>query len=323
MNPNQCPICQNRNIDYIGLYPDVNGLIKKEFKRWQCWNCRFDFIFPQPTSEEKKELYPESFYSKEKDKNSPFSKIFLLYENYCYKKRLNLVSRFVKRGKLLDVGSGNGKFLKIMKDAGFDIVGVEPSCSAAKVSQENFGIMPINKDLPEADLGSRKFDVVTLWHVLEHVEDLNNYIVKIKNIVEDDGVLIVAVPNIDSFDAKFMGISWPYLNIPTHINNFNINNLKLLLEKHGFKIKNTSFFSLEYDLTSIILGLTNLISEDYNFIYKKIKRQERLNTSRYKNIFNFAVFGLLSTVFLPVLLIYILLAAIFKKSSSFTVVAHR
>jgi 2-polyprenyl-3-methyl-5-hydroxy-6-metoxy-1,4-benzoquinol methylase len=143
-----------------------------------------------------------------------------------------LVSQSAKGRKILDFGCGTGEFLTSLKDK-WNIYGVEPSAIARKKATEQTQKI-IAENLPEKT--ERDFDIVTLWHVIEHVPDLNETIAQLVNKLKNNGVLLLAVPNYEAPDALKYGSDWAGYDVPRHLWHFSKKSMSTLLEKHNLKL---------------------------------------------------------------------------------------
>jgi 2-polyprenyl-3-methyl-5-hydroxy-6-metoxy-1,4-benzoquinol methylase len=140
-----------------------------------------------------------------------------------------------EQGKILDVGSGTGAFVNEMKQNGWQATGLEPDTGARKIAKEVFNCELKNTD-EFFSLPPDSFDAITMWHVLEHVHDLQSYLSQLKNLLREDGRLIVAVPNYTSFDASVYKEYWAAYDVPRHLYHFSPDSMKRLIEKNGMKI---------------------------------------------------------------------------------------
>jgi len=141
----------------------------------------------------------------------------------------------MKKGVLLDVGSGTGAFVSEMSENGWQVTGLEPDEGARRVAKEKFNCDLKNTDkLFELPLNS--FDVITLWHVLEHIHDLKIYITQLKNLLKQNGKMIIAVPNYTSFDASTYREHWAAYDVPRHLYHFSPLSMKVLTEENGLRI---------------------------------------------------------------------------------------
>ena len=195
-----------------------------------------DFLktFPQPKIEELPKYYESQEYISHTDeKRGLISSLYQLVKKWSLQKKAKLIlQQLGDVGSLLDVGAGTGDFLKVAKVKGWQVHGMEPNKNAAKLALEK-GI-----DLKASlnDFEGKQFDVVTLWHVLEHIPDLEETILKLAALVKPQGALIIAVPNFKSFDAKHYGKFWAAYDVPRHLWHFSKESMKNLFAEN-FQLK--------------------------------------------------------------------------------------
>ena len=196
-----------------------------------------DFLktFPQPKIEELPKYYESQEYISHTDeKRGLISSLYQLVKKWSLQKKAKLIlQQHGEVGSLLDVGAGTGDFLKVAKEKGWQVHGMEPNKNAAKLALEK-GI-----DLKASlnDFEGKQFDVVTLWHVLEHIPDLEETILKLAALVKPQGTLIIAVPNFKSFDARHYGKFWAAYDVPRHLWHFSKESMKNLFAEN-FQLKN-------------------------------------------------------------------------------------
>ncbi|HLK28432.1 MAG TPA: class I SAM-dependent methyltransferase [Puia sp.] len=171
------------------------------------------------------------------------------------KRRLILSVTRLENGKLLDIGAGTGAFVDHMQSNGWQTIGLEPDEAARKNAKE---LHKVNLLPPEAfsRFPADSFDVVTMWHVLEHVHNLHDYIEQLKNIIKPDGRIFIAVPNYECYDASFYKNFWAAYDVPRHLYHFSEEAMFQLLKKHGLKLHATR--PMWYDSFYI-----SLLSEKY------------------------------------------------------------
>ncbi len=211
-----------------------------------------DFLktFPQPQVEELPKYYESQEYISHTDeKRGLFSRLYQLVKKWSLQKKAKLIlQQHGEVGSLLDVGAGTGDFLKVAKEKGWQVHGMEPNKNAAKLALEK-GI-----DLKASlnDFEGKQFDVVTLWHVLEHIPDLEETILKLAALVKPQGALIIAVPNFKSFDARHYGKFWAAYDVPRHLWHFSKESMKNLFAEnfHLKKIEPMIFDSFYVSLLS-------------------------------------------------------------------------
>lgn len=184
---------------------------------------------PQPSAENLGKYYESDDYISHTDgKRSMFEKLYHTVKQKALRDKLSLLWQFKpNKGKLLDIGAGTGDFLVVAKQSGWDITGIEPSEKAKSIAKGK-GVV-FASDL--AQIPSHSMDVITMWHVLEHVPDVGAQITELKRIIKPDGVLIVAVPNYKSYDAQYYGHYWAAYDVPRHLWHFSKTSIKNLFAK--------------------------------------------------------------------------------------------
>ncbi|BFP41117.1 class I SAM-dependent methyltransferase [Flavobacteriaceae bacterium GF1] len=188
---------------------------------------------PRPIDIEK--YYDTDNYISHSDgENTLLEKVYQSIKKRNLQKKVALIEKFARDGKtLLDVGAGTGDFLRRAKNNGWKVFGVEPNANARKLASQK------KIDL-EGDLDTiqeMKFSVITLWHVLEHLPNLEENIGRLSHILEEGGALIVAVPNFKSYDAKYYGRFWAAYDVPRHLWHFSRTAISRLFLKQGMELK--------------------------------------------------------------------------------------
>lgn len=191
--------------------------------------------FPQPSLENLGKYYESADYISHTDsKRSLFEKLYHFIKSIALKNKLNLINNVsISKGKILDIGAGTGDFLLTAKQNGWQTIGVEPS-EKAKTIAISKGVAFVEKT---SELENQSFDVITMWHVLEHVPNLENQIKELKRLLKPNGTLLVAVPNFKSFDANHYGNYWAAFDVPIHFWHFSKTAIKLLFEKEQMKLE--------------------------------------------------------------------------------------
>jgi len=190
---------------------------------------------PQPSTENLGRYYESNDYISHTDsKRSLFEKAYHFVKGIALKNKLNLINNCSSsKGNLLDIGAGTGDFLFTAKQNGWETIGVEPSEKAKGIA--------IGKGIKFSDstqdLESHSFDVITMWHVLEHVPNLEIQIKELKRLVKPNGTIIIAVPNFKSYDANYYGEFWAAYDVPIHFWHFSKKAIQLLFEKENIKLE--------------------------------------------------------------------------------------
>ena len=201
------------------------------------YNKEYDILktHPTPSLEALPKYYESEDYISHTDgKRTLFEKIYHLVKRNAIKGKVSLItSEQNQKGKLLDIGSGTGDFLVEAKNQGWSILGFEPN-SDAKQLAANKGVS-FTEDI--FALPENTFDAVTMWHVLEHVPNLEEYIANLKRIVKPNGTIIIAVPNYKSYDAKYYNRFWAAYDVPRHLWHFSKTSIKRLFSDVDMELK--------------------------------------------------------------------------------------
>ena len=167
------------------------------------WDENYDMLitYPKPSPNDLQRYYESEDYISHSDKKSGvFNMIYQFVRGFTLKNKLKIIEQFQpNKGSLLDIGAGTGHFLDLAQKNNWKVTGIEPNDGAKKIATEK-GITFIENI---QSLERNSFDVITMWHVLEHVYDLDEQIKQLKRVLKEDGTLIIAVPNFRSFDAKY------------------------------------------------------------------------------------------------------------------------
>ena len=240
-----CNFCGSPEHKTIYILPDL--LLDRPESNSQlvrCSRCGLVYQNPRPRLEEMGAHYPSEYDSYDADPAAAnASRVMRKFIRFGSYKRVRTVTRYKRMGRLLDIGCSTGSFLLEMRNLpGWDLTGVEINSSAAEIAMEQ-GLNVKIGTLEEAKFPDSAFDVVTLWDVLEHLHDPTATLEEISRILNPDGIVVLRVPNLDSWDARFFGRCWNGLDPPRHLFVFRPQILKELLKRAGFnKIFLTSGF---------------------------------------------------------------------------------
>lgn len=192
---------------------------------------------PQPKKEKLSEYYnSEDYISHTDSKRNLFEKVYHWVRELALKKKLILINSFHLESKnLLDVGCGTGDFLIAAKKNGWSVFGIEPNKQARIIANSKAPNSVFETEKLSA-FKEASFDVITLWHVLEHLPQLENQIKNFKKLLKPNGVLIVAVPNFKSYDAKYYKEFWAAYDVPRHLWHFNRSSVSSLFSKMKMQV---------------------------------------------------------------------------------------
>lgn len=205
-------------------------------------NSEYGFLetTPQPTSDKLPGYYQsEDYISHTDSKRNAFEKVYHLVRSISLKKKLKLINSFSSETKqLLDVGCGTGDFLQTAQQNGWLVSGIEPNKEARGIANSKTNKSVFNTEqLQKFEL--KQFDVITLWHVLEHLPSLEDHIKTFKGLLKDNGTLLIAVPNYKSFDAKHYKEFWAAFDVPRHLWHFNQDSISKLVSKQSMGVVKT------------------------------------------------------------------------------------
>jgi len=210
--------------------------------------------FPKPSTVEIGRYYEsEEYISHQKEAKSLKDIAYNWVRDYMLKTKINWIEKEIKAGgRILDIGCGVGEFLKKAKQHQFKVTGVEPNTKAKEIAIENK--LDVFSEVHE--IGETKFNLISLWHVLEHLHDPNEFLGQLKKHLESDGKIFIAVPNFRSYDARYYKEFWAAYDVPRHLYHFSKESIKTLAEQNGYKIKRS--YPLKFDSYYV-----SLLSEKY------------------------------------------------------------
>ena len=231
-----CPVCGSSDIHPILTAKD-HSVSGEDFVIWQCQSCTLRFTQDVPDENSIGPYYQSQDYISHSNTNKGLlNKLYQAVRKFTLGQKSGLViSHTTQKGRILDIGAGIGAFLNEMKQKGWDIEGVEPDYGARQQARNLFAIdLKPTPELNQLPHGS--YDAITLWHVLEHVEPLQDYVAQLKKLLTPNGRIFIAVPNYTSLDADVYGNRWAAYDVPRHLYHFTPRSIEVLVEKHGMKI---------------------------------------------------------------------------------------
>jgi len=233
---NLCPVCAFGKFQTYLVCKDytVSG---EFFSIMSCLNCSFKFTNPRPDEDEIGKYYESSDYiSHSNSSKGIINKTYQLVRKYAIEGKVKMLENLKpKKKSILDIGSGTGEFLSALKKSGWITKGLEPNAKAREMAVKKYSleINDTNEIKAESD---RSWDVITMWHVLEHVHRLDEMIGQLKRILKDDGNLVIAVPNVTSFDANLYKKEWAAFDVPRHLYHFSREHIEMLFKKVDMEV---------------------------------------------------------------------------------------
>jgi len=198
---------------------------------------------PRPSSETLSSYYEsEDYISHTDSKRSAMDKVYQMIKNYSIKKKVKMINSLSHgKGRILDIGCGTGDLLSACENDGWKISGVEPSDKARALAGKKISSQKsIVSDITElSDKPKDRYDIITMFHVLEHVPNLIEYVDRLKRLLADEGSLIIAVPNYESYDATYYKEFWAAYDVPRHLWHFTQESIHHIFGSNGFVIENT------------------------------------------------------------------------------------
>ncbi len=230
-----CPLCGSTSIKKRYTCKD-HFATGELFDIYECIDCSFVFTQGAPDEREIARYYESPEYiSHSNTQKGLLNKLFHVVRNIMLKRKAGLIKKltFLKSGKLLDYGAGIGYFADKMVQKGWEVTAIEKSEKARKAAFENLGL----EMLPEESMSQQKegyFNVVTLWHVMEHIQEPDNLWEQIYRVLDESGIAVVAVPNCSSFDAEYYQEHWAAYDVPRHLWHFTPSTINEMARRHNF-----------------------------------------------------------------------------------------
>jgi len=304
---------------------NIDSFSDKKFDIYFCNRCSIgktnlnkDFDFTP--------YYPKSYYGEGGKKFNFFIEFLVLFFRnlrslFCYR----LFNK--KNVKLLDIGCGRGQFIYLMKKKGWFVHGTEISSMSALEAKEKVGdaAILVNRDLDEIKNIDINFDIITLWHVLEHLKDPKKIVNVIEKKLINNGYIVVEVPNFDSFQHFINKNHWIHLECPRHVTHFTKKGLVKFFDDKKFKIIKSSTFSLEMGLYGMLQSLLNLIVPIPNYLFLLIQKKN-IKYSKISLIKNYISLFLTIVLLIPLLIVstfFEFIAVLLKKGGILKIIIQK
>jgi 2-polyprenyl-3-methyl-5-hydroxy-6-metoxy-1,4-benzoquinol methylase len=279
-NVNICPVCGGKTFTPHLSCKDYTTT-EEMFHVERCTTCGLLITNPRPLEHLAADYYQSSKYiSHTAVATGLIDYIYLTVRQFTLRWKYSLIKAKLKNNKLLDFGCGTGAFLNYCIKKGVNAHGVEPSLTARASQSKIHGSID--------QIQTKDFDVITLWHVLEHVYSLDQTLDQLREKLSNTGTIFIAVPNWQSDDAKHYGAGWAAYDVPRHLWHFSKETMKALLEKKGFKLQTILPMKLDAYYVSI---LSEKNATDGSLSFSKIARAIRIaftSNARAKQQLNYS-----------------------------------
>jgi len=223
------------------------------------YNENYGFLetYPQPSEQNISEYYKTEDYISHTDaKRNLLERVYHIVRSISLKRKLKLINSFKSEEKnLLDIGCGTGDFLQIAQKNNWSVSGIEPNEQAREIANKKTN-ESVFKTEQLLNFKKQSFDVITLWHVLEHLPKLEDHVSVFKNLLKENGTLIIAVPNHKSYDAKYYKKFWAAFDVPRHLWHFNKTSISNLFGTKKMNVVKT--LPMKFDAYYV-----SLLSEKY------------------------------------------------------------
>ena len=274
MEETLCPLCQERKKAKIWTETQTG---KYPFTYRQCCSCGFVFLDPRPDEEEILQYYAQDYYGEGSHK---FRSCFEGFRLFFARKRMRRTQKFFPcPGKALDIGCGQGTFLQLLKEEGWDCHGTELTKeSAFRASQK--GIPVSVGEVQEGQFTPHFFDLISFWQVLEHLPDPMKVLKALRPFLKKEGIIAISTPNIESLQAKVSTRRWFHLDPPRHLCLFSPETLERMMRSLGFSLVEIRHFSMEQNPYGWLQSLMNILADSNNLLYMNLKNNPSLTRQR-------------------------------------------
>jgi 2-polyprenyl-3-methyl-5-hydroxy-6-metoxy-1,4-benzoquinol methylase len=270
-NKQRCPACRSEDPQPIWSQGEP-----ADFRVRRCGACQLTYTVPELTPDELLAYYGEPYYGKT---NVRFNRLFESLVMWFRNRRARKIRQYMKTGRALDVGCGRGHVLARLRAQGWEVQGVELNEVAVRHARDELGLNVQIGAFDPTSFPRNHLDVIVFWHVLEHLAEPMRAINGSWDILKPGGLLVIAVPNIASWQARLSKYHWFHLDLPRHITHFSESWLCKRLASAGFSIKEVSHFSFEQNPYGWIQSVLNRCGLRRNLLYDIFKNESARSLS--------------------------------------------
>jgi 2-polyprenyl-3-methyl-5-hydroxy-6-metoxy-1,4-benzoquinol methylase len=265
-----CEYCKSPKASVLYGASELKGTGNTGVSVLKCRRCGLVYTAPALSREELLPFYTEEYYGINSMK---FKGIIEKLIHIKRGIRAGRIARLKKPGKILDIGCGRGIFLDKMRKKGWETYGTEISETGARHAREVLKLNVFTGAAEESKFADNFFDCVTLFHVLEHLPHPVDTLKEARRMLKPGGLLVVAVPNIQSWQAKLFRTAWFHLDVPRHSFHFSLGWLKNIFLEEGWDIARIKRFSFEHGPFGWVQSLLNTLSPGNDLLYDILKEE--------------------------------------------------
>jgi len=245
-----CPACGG-----AAFLPVSEATFRGTYHLERCAGCGHVETRPSPDWHELAALYGPDYYGPEHKRfRAPFETATAL----VHRRRARRIVRGRAPGVAIDVGCGRGLLLDELRRLGWKVIGTELSDEAAEYARDALGIPVLIGEFQRLEIAPASVDVVVMWQTFEHMRDPNAVLARVHEVLRPGGVVVVSVPNLESWQARFTGTRWHHLDVPRHLHHYGESALRRMLEHHGFRVGRAEHFNLEQNPFGWLQSLLNM-----------------------------------------------------------------
>lgn len=240
-----CPLCNSQNNSHYLNLKDF-FLSQEEFEIVRCRDCGLLYTTPRPDASKMQAYYDsKQYFSHQENSTGLIPRIYEFVKSFNLKQKFKLATSGKTIGKILDIGCGTGDFLLKAKQNNWEVSALEPNEHAREIASKRLNVSIIR---PEdiSGIPDSSFDVITMWHVLEHIENLQEEALHLHRMLKPGGRLVIAVPNYQSYDAKFYKDKWAAWDVPRHLSHFDRSSITKVFSPYN-DIRLCDVFYLRWD----------------------------------------------------------------------------
>ncbi len=249
----QCPLCGSKELKpYLTATDRLTS--GEDFQIVQCRHCGFLFTLDAPPPSMIGRYYGTPDYRPHGLSRGFISMLYRLVRNVMLRWKSRLIHRYQHHGGLIiDIGAGTGEFLAYMRRCGWQVGGCEQSEVAREYARKQHDLV-LDGDVMQAAYASSSADVITAWHAIEHIHDLPELCGRLRHWLKPDGLLVIAVPNANSFDSEYYGEQWAAWDVPRHLWHFSFETMSKLADAQGFRLIACHALPLDACYVSLLSG---------------------------------------------------------------------